>query len=184
MHLMQTCPDSRPPVVQGLFRFFYRPADRVVSAIEALLLVLCSLAILAAMGLTTLDVVLRYGFSNPLRGAFDFIMLYLMPAAYYLAFSYGMKTGAHLSVDFFVGFFPRIIIRTLLPLLLLIAAALMAFIGDLIGEEAISSFHAGETLFGSIPWLTWPTGAIMAISFLLLSLRLVLVAFRVAFLED
>jgi TRAP-type C4-dicarboxylate transport system permease small subunit len=181
---MQTCPDTCPPVVRGLFRFFYRPADQVVSAIEALLLILCSLAILAAMGLTTLDVVLRYGFSSPMRGAFDFIMLYLMPSAYYLAFSYGMKTGAHLSVDFFVGFFPRILMRTLLPALLLIAAALMAFIGDLIGEEAISSFRAGETLFGSIAWLTWPTGAIMASSFLLLSVRLVLVAFRVAFLGD
>ena len=181
---MQTCPDTSPPLVRGLFRFFYRPADQVVSAVEAVLLILCSLSILAAMGLTTLDVVLRYGFSNPVRGAFDFIMLYLMPAAYYLAFSYGMKTGAHLSVDFFVEFFPRRIMRTLLPLLLLIAAALVAFIGGLIGEEAISSFQAGETLFGSIPWLTWPTGAIMASSFLLLSVRLILVAFRVAFLED
>lgn len=181
---MQSCPDTCPTVVRGLFHIFYRPADRVVSAIEAFLLILCSLAILTAMGLTTLDVVLRYGFSSPLRGAFDFIMLYLMPAAYYLAFSYGMKTGAHLSVDFFVGLFPRALLRTLLPILLLIAAALMAFISKLIGVEAFSSFRAGDTLFGSIPWLTWPTGAIMASSFLLLSLRLVLVAFRVAFLED
>lgn len=181
---MQSHSDAYPPFVRGLFRFFYKPTDKAVSVVEAVLLFICSAAIMLAMGLTTLDVILRYGFSNPMSGTFDFVMLYLMPAAYYLAFSHGMKSGAHLSVDFFVSYFPRIFMRTVLPFLFLVAAVLMAFIGTKIGEEAISSFWAKDTLFGSIAWLTWPTGAIMASSFVLLSVRLVLVAFCAAFLED
>ena len=118
---MQAHSDAYPPVVRGLFRFFYKPADKAVSVVEAVLLFICSAAIMLAMGLTTLDVILRYGFSNPMSGTFDFVMLYLMPAAYYLAFSHGMKSGAHLSVDFFVSYFPRIFMRTVLPFLFLVA---------------------------------------------------------------
>jgi TRAP-type C4-dicarboxylate transport system permease small subunit len=175
--------DISSPVLKGIHRYIYRPSHRVVEAIETILLIFCSGAILVAMGLTTLDVILRYGFSSPLGWSFDFIMLYLMPAAYYLSFSYGMKTGAHLSVDFFAEQFPRSFLRIVVPVFMIAGAILMAYIAGRIGEEAVASYEAGETIFGSVAWPTWPTSAIIGVSFLLLSIRMLLVAFRAAFLE-
>ena len=180
---MYSIPDPEPTRMQGFHRLVYRPLDRLTTLVERGLLLLCSLAILAAMLLTTVDVFLRYGFSSPLGWTFDFVMLYLMPAAYYMAFSYAMKIGAHLSVDFFAETLPRRLLRVTYPLLLLLSAALVLFIGDRLAEEAVESLMGGETLFGSIRWLTWPTHAIIAVSFLALAVRLVLVACRVAFFD-
>lgn len=168
----------------GPLRALYRVIDAGTKAIERLLLLLCALAIAIAMILTAVDVCLRYGFSRPLGWSFDFVMLYLMPAAYYFAFAHGMRMGAHLSVDFFANSLPPRLMRVIYPALLAIAAALVVLIGVLISEEALSSFLAGETLFGSVRWPTWPTAAIISVSFLVLALRLVLVAWRIAFFEE
>lgn len=176
---MSSIADPEPPRMRGFYRLVYRPLDRATTLVEQALLLFCSLAILVAMVLTTVDVFLRYGFSRPLGWSFDFVMLYMMPAAYYMAFSYAMRIGAHLSVDFFATNLPRAMMRVVYPALLLLSAALVLFIGSLIAEEAAESLRAGETLFGSIRWLTWPTSAIISLSFLALAVRLLLVACRV-----
>lgn len=181
---MSTLPDNASPFARSLYHAFYRPVDFVASAVEGALLILCSAAIAIAMALTAVDVLLRYGFSRPLGWSFDFVMLYLMPAAYYMAFAYGMRTGAHLSVDFFAKHLPRGIVKVAYPALLVLASALMLYIGGLIVEEAAASFVAGDTLFGAVPWPTWPTGAIIGASFLALAVRLALVACRVSFFEE
>jgi TRAP-type C4-dicarboxylate transport system permease small subunit len=167
----------------AISRYFYKPVDKVVSNLERFLLLLCSLAILLAMVITAIDVVLRYGFSEQLGWTFDFVMLYLLPAAYYLAFSYALKNGAHLSVDFFVDKLPALLTKMVYPVILVIGAALFFYIAYLMAEQAYASFKGGETLFGSISWLTWPTGAIMSASFFVFSVRLVLNACREAFLK-
>lgn len=180
---MDTYSDKPRSIVTGISRYFYEPVDKIVSNLERLLLLICSLAILLAMVITTIDVVLRYGFSKQLGWTFDFVMLYLLPAAYYLAFSYAMKNGAHLSVDFFVDKLPAVLTKMVYPLVLVVGASLFFYIGYLMATEAYSSFKGGETLFGSISWLTWPTGAIMGVSFFVFSIRLVLSACHEAFLK-
>ncbi|WP_417249448.1 TRAP transporter small permease [Celeribacter sp.] len=181
---MNSISDTPSPSGGGLFRGVYSKIDAVTKVIESLLFIICAIAIAVAMVLTAVDVFLRYGFSSPLGWSFDFVMLYLMPAAYYLAFSQGMRKGAHLSVDFFADNFPKPLMRVVYPVLMLVAAALVAVIGWLIADEAMAGFLAGETLLGSVRWPTWPTGAIISGSFLVLSVRLALIAWRVAFLED
>ena len=179
MHSSPSLPDGA--VTHVLRRKLRDPLDAVTSRIETLLLILCSLAILAAMLLTTADVILRYGFKNPITWGFDFIMLYLMPAAYYMGFAYGMRTGAHLSVDFFIGLLPRFVKQRLCPLILLIGAALMFYVAWLLFHEAAESLIAGHRLFGSVAWLTWPTAAIIGVSIALFAVRVVLTAFDTAF---
>lgn len=177
---MQPSPGNRNPDAHPLHRLVYRPADAATSFVEYLLLTVCAAAILLAMGLTTVDVLMRYGFSRPLGWSFDVIMLYLMPSAYYLAFAYAMKIGAHLSVDFFAERLPRTLVRTAYPAVLVVSAVVIFYISFLIGREALASYRAGHTIFGSIRWPTWPTGVIISLSFLVLAVRLVLVALNVA----
>lgn len=180
---MDTYPDKTRSIANVISRYFYEPLDMVVSNLERLLLLLCSLAILVAMVITTIDVVLRYGFSKQLGWTFDFVMLYLLPAAYYLAFSYAMKNGAHLSVDFFVEKLPSALTKIVYPIILVVGAGMFLFIAYLMAVEAYDSFAGNETLFGSISWLTWPTDAIMSASFFVFSVRLVLSACHDAFLK-
>lgn len=168
----------------ALYRGIWRPLDLMVTRIEYILLFLCSCAIIMAMLLTTIDVILRYGFRSPMTWAFDFVMLYLMPAAYYLAFAYGMKTGTHLAVDFFTEHLPRFVLRWICPVILLLAAALMFYISWRLYLETYENLVEGHTMFGSIAWLTWPTGAIIGISFFTLAIRLVLVALQPAVQEN
>lgn len=171
-------------LIPGLRRNLFRPLERLLSAVEYAFLALCSGAVILAMVLTTVDVVLRYGFRSPLGWSFDLIMLYLLPAAYYLAFSYGMKVRVHLAVDFFAGILPGAVLRAVNPLILLIGALFCGYIAWLIGSEAWASMRRGDVLFGSVPWPTWPTGAIIGLSFLAFALRLVLVSFQTAFPEE
>lgn len=161
-----------------LHRMIWRPLDLLVTKIEYFLLFLCSLAIVVAMFLTTADVILRYGFRSPIPWAFDFVMLYLMPAAYYLAFAYGMKTGSHLSVDFFISHMPPFVLKRICPVILLIGAVLMFYITWRLFQETYESLVEGHTMFGPVAWLTWPTAAIIGISFFIFAIRLVLVVFQ------
>ncbi|MGQ3489408.1 TRAP transporter small permease [Roseovarius pacificus] len=181
---MNSISDAPSPGGGGLFRGIYNKMDTATTMIERLLFFICAIAIAVAMILTAVDVFLRYGFSSPLGWSFDFVMLYLMPAAYYLAFSHGMRIGAHLSVDFFADNFPKRLMRIVYPVLMMVAAVLVVVIGWLIADEAMTSFEAGETLLGSVRWPTWPTGAVISGSFLVLSVRLVLIAWHAAFLEE
>ncbi|MCE7510808.1 TRAP transporter small permease [Alloalcanivorax xenomutans] len=180
---MNTYPENPGSVAQAIGRYFYQPLDKLTSFFERLLMVICSTAILVAMVITTIDVVLRYGVGKPFGWSFDFVMLYLLPAAYYMAFSYAMKDGSHLSVDFFVNKVPAITLRTVYPIILLIAAVLFFYIAYLVGSEGYSSFMAGETLFGAIAWWTWPTDAIISLSFVVFAVRLILSACHHAFLK-
>lgn len=160
----------------ALQKYFYTPLDKITSFIERILLFFCSLAVIVSMIITTIDVVMRYGFNSPLGWSFDFVMLYMLPAAYYLAFSYAMKTGTHLSVDFFKYTLPTTLINIAYPLILLISSFFFFYIAYLLAEEMYTSFVDGDALFGSIAWLTWPTDAIIFISVLVLSIRIVLTA--------
>lgn len=165
------------------YQYFYRPLERIATGVEYALLTVSSLAILLAMVLTTIDVVLRYGFNSPLGWSFDLISLYLLPAAYYLAFAYAMKAGAHLSVDFFKHLLPKVVVLRLYPLLLAFASVFFVFVSWLLAQEALRSFLDNEVLFGPIAWLKWPTAAIIAVSLFTFSIRLLLSAYQKAFLE-
>lgn len=169
---------SESSPLTAFHRMAWRPLDLIVTRIECVLLFLCSLAIIAAMFLTTADVILRYGFRSPINWAFDFIMLYLMPAAYYLAFAYAMKTGSHLAVDFFVHHMPPFVLKRICPIILLLGAGLMFYIAWRLFLETYESLVDGHTMFGPIAWLTWPTAAIIGVSFFIFAIRLVLVVFQ------
>lgn len=177
-------PNSTELPVPVFYRYAFRPLDVVTTFVENVLLVLSSAAIVIAMLLTTIDVLLRYGFNSPLGWSFDLISLYLLPAAYYMAFAYAMKTGAHLSVDFFKHLLPKVLALRVYSLLLACAAVFFVFVSGLLGEEALRSFLSGEVLFGPIAWLKWPTAAIITVSLFTFAIRLLLSAYRKAFLEE
>src|SRR5690625_7422960 len=101
---MTSMPITNRSATAVFYRIVWHPLDFVVSKIESLLLLICSLAIIAAMLLTTTDVATRYLFKSPVSWAFDFVMLSLLPAAHSLAFSYGMMSGSHLAADFVINY--------------------------------------------------------------------------------
>lgn len=175
---MTSLPVTERNSTRDVHRMLWVLLDRVVTQIENVLLLLCSLAIIVAMFLTTADVIMRYAFKSPISWVFDFVMLYLMPAAYYLAFSYGMKTGTHLAVDFFIGHMPSFVLRRICPVILLLGAGLMFYIAWKLCLETYERLTEGHTMFGPIAWLTWPTAAIIGISFLIFAMRIVLVVFK------
>ena len=68
--------------------------------VENMLVTISAIMILTSMVITCIDVFMRYFLKSPLNWAYDFIVMYLLPGSYFLAFSFGLRIGVHLSVEF------------------------------------------------------------------------------------
>ncbi len=146
--------------------------------LENALVAIAALMILAAMAVTCVDVFMRYVLSKPLSWSFDFIVLYLLPGSYFLAFSYALRTGAHLKVDYFVSYINRRLRGSVLFLVGLISVVLFAYISWFYLIEAYSAWRDGDVMGGVIPWPMWPGDFIVFISSLAFALRLVILSFN------
>src|SRR5690554_5594796 len=71
------------------------------AALENILLSMAGAMIFCSMLITFADVVMRYVFNSPMGWVFDFVTLYLLPGVYFLGFSYALRVGSHLPVDYF-----------------------------------------------------------------------------------
>lgn len=151
--------------------------DYPVRYLENALVAIAALMILVAMAVTCVDVFMRYVLSMPLSWSFDFIVLYLLPGSYLLAFSYALRIGAHLKVDYFTSYINRRLRGFVLFLIGLFAVVLFAYIAWFYLLEAYHAWLDGEVMGGVIPWPMWPGDMIVFVSSLIFALRLLIISF-------
>ncbi len=151
-------------------------ADRLLSLVETGLATASAASILIMMCITAVDVLMRYAFNAPLKWAFDLITQYLLVAAFFLVFSFALRRGDHVAVDYFVPKFPPRLQRIALGLALLASCALFATISVLASLDTIAAWEHNEVVAGEIPWPIWAAKAIIPLSVAPLTCRLFLMA--------
>jgi C4-dicarboxylate transporter DctM subunit len=124
------------------------------------------------MFLTTLDVVLRYIFNNPLPGVYILCEM-LMIGAVYPAVAYVQRVQGHVRVDIFIDKLkgvPRISFELAT---LILALASFLFMGVKSGALAWEAWVTGEHDIGIIEYPYWPSKMVMTIGILLLCIRFI-----------
>ena len=108
--------------------------------------------LLALMGYTVLDVVLRYGFNKPFSGSLE-ITEFAMALIVFYGIAYCGWTGGHVAVDILERPLENPKLRFIPLLLTLISAALFALIAWLTAVEALTSMHRVSNM---VRWPHWP----------------------------
>jgi TRAP-type C4-dicarboxylate transport system permease small subunit len=103
--------------------------------VEALLGVAASIILLAMMLLTTVDVVARYLFNRPLRGAFEVTELLLL-VLIFAGLPLVSFTNEHAVMDFIDRVLGRRALRTLEGAVELVSATLMFFLAWIVWAKA------------------------------------------------
>ena len=145
--------------------------EPAIRALENALAILAGFSALVMMGVTFVDVLMRYAFNAPLRWAFDLVTLYLLPAAFFFGFSFALRRGEHVAVDYFARRIPEHIDRRLVGLGLIASAVLFGAIAWLGAMEAWNAWLKQEATMGEIAWPSWPSKIVIPIGMLPLVLR-------------
>lgn len=151
-----------------------RTLDMICRCLENALIFVAGSLIICAMVITFVDVVMRYIFNSPLNWFFDLITMYLLPGSYFLAFSYALRTGNHLKVDYFKSKLPLKFTRFCLMIFGLIAMAIFSYITYTYSLRAYSAWQENEIVYGVVNWVVWPSDFIIAIGSFAFSFRLLI----------
>lgn len=145
------------------FRGLVRKLNRVAA-------VLASAALLAMIGLITLQVILRRFFNSPIDYT-DEISGYLLVAVTLFGLSYAMEKGDHIRVDMGIERLPASVLRWLRIGWCLVGIAFSALLAFETAGYAIESAHLGSVSIDS-QTLQWPIQALLPVGFALLGLEL------------
>lgn len=148
--------------------------ELVCRLLENILIFIAGYMTIGAMAITFFDVVLRYVFNSPMSWVFDFITMYLLPGCYFLAFSYALRTGNHLKVDYFKGIFPPVFTKVSVTISGILATVLFGYITYTYAGRTFSAWEENEVIYGAVNWLVWPSELIIAISSFTFSFRLLI----------
>jgi len=124
------------------------------------------------MGLTTVDVALRYLFNSPLAGVYTLCEM-LMVGIVYLAIAYVQQQKGHVRVDVLIDHLqgpPRLAFELGTLILALVSFSLMTWQA---GRLAWDAWVTGDYAMGLIEYPFWPTKFAMTFGLGLLCLRLV-----------
>jgi TRAP-type C4-dicarboxylate transport system permease small subunit len=105
--------------------------------------------LLALMGVTVIDVVMRYVFNKPLASAWEFTE-FSMSLIVFLAVAYCGWTGGHISIDVLEKLLDRPSLRFLPALIAFIGAALFALIAYRATLETLATIQQVSNM------LRWP----------------------------
>ncbi|WP_298430489.1 TRAP transporter small permease subunit [Ottowia sp.] len=151
-------------------------ARQALRLCEDLLAAVAGFVLLAMMGVTALDVVLRYAFNAPLSWGFDVVTNYLLVATFFFSFSFALRMGEHVAVDYFVPHFHESVRRWAMSVAWLACGALAAVVAAIAAREAFHAWRQGEIIAGVIPWPVWVQKLIIALGMAPLAIRLLLLA--------
>lgn len=133
-----------------------------------------SLAVLLSAFVLTYEVIIRYILKVPSVWEIEF-SVYLIIMATYLGAAYGLKDGAHISIDVVVRLLPERVKKTLFLITSLISLAfciILAWKGWEMWWEATSKGWRSESLWGpplTIPYFFLPLGmSLLSIQYLIL----------------
>ena len=150
--------------------------DRFIGRVEFATLVVACGALFAIMLLVFTDAVLRYTINSPLKFTVDLVTLYLISAALLLVLSYTLRQGGHINVDLFMHWLsPRL--YDFLMVFALVGAVVV--VGVMARETTLLTWHSwdqDEIMVGIYPWPLWPSKGIVALSLIVLDVRLLHIA--------
>nr|WP_320178649.1 TRAP transporter small permease [Roseovarius pacificus] len=147
-------------------------SDNIIGWIERIALFIACVAVVALMMLVALDASMRYLFNNPLGFTADAVVLYLLPASMFCAFSYTFRRGGHVAVDAIANTFPDRMVHFILGVLFLAAAYPVAEMALGGGRITWESWINGEITGGGHPTPVWLSKVLVPVGMGLLSLRL------------
>lgn len=145
--------------------------DIWLTRLDIALVSVAAAAILAMMGITFADVILRYIFNAPLPWAFDLIANYLLIASFFFAFSFAVKLNEHVAVDFFARRIAPALYHRAVGMGYLIVSVVFVGIGYLGAIETIHAWEGNEATIGALIWPIWPAKIIVPIGMFPLALR-------------
>lgn len=104
----------------------------------------CGGALVAClMGLTVLDVFLRYVFNAPIFGAWDVSKLMLL-MAFALSVAYSARTGGQVSVELLEGLVPPRVLRATEILVRVLGAIMLALLAWRLAAAGLTAAEYGE----------------------------------------
>lgn len=152
-------------------------ADRMLSSVERVLLVGSGCAIILMMAITSVDVVMRYAVNSPLSWGFDLLTHYILPASFFLAFSYTLGQHGHVSVEFFSKKLDRRTYHAVIGAGFFLAFFLLGVIGVATTMDTYSAWAYDDVIAGAVLWPVWLSKAIVPLGMLPLALRTLYLAF-------
>jgi len=149
-----------------------RRLDGGLRVVERGLLVLtCALAGLTALNVA-FDALGRYFFNQPLGFTIDLVTKYLLPAMLFLGLAEALRNGDHIHVNAFARYLPKRLAQCLLGLGFLLSALFATVISLLLAGYSHENWARNIIAFGPYPWPAWLEVAIVALSWIMLCLRL------------
>jgi tripartite ATP-independent transporter DctM subunit len=146
--------------------------EKIQLSVESFFNGVAAAIVVFMMGLTTVDVVLRYLFNSPIAGVYTLCEM-LMVGIVYLAIAYVQQQKSHVRVDIFIDRLqgpPRLAFELSTLILALVAFSLMAWQA---GLQAWDAWVTGDYAMGLIEYPYWPTKSVMTLGIALLCLRFV-----------
>jgi TRAP-type transport system small permease protein len=133
------------------------------------------LVLVALMGYTVLDVILRYGFGRPFSGSYE-LTEFAMSVIVFLGIAYCGWTGGHVSVDILERVLENPRLRFVPAILTLAGALLFAAIAWLTAAEALGSTQRVSNM---MRWPHWPFQLTVAFGAAMYALVLLIQAVRI-----
>jgi len=146
--------------------------ERVQLSVESFFNGVAAAIVVFMMGLTTVDVALRYLFNSPIAGVYTLCEM-LMVGIVYLAIAYVQQQKSHVRVDVLIDRLqgpPRLAFELATLLLALVGFSLMTWQSALLAWDA---WVTGDYAMGLIEYPFWPTKSAMTLGIGLLCLRFV-----------
>ena len=154
----------------------YSKFDRSLAKLEVLAAIIGGVMVLAAMMLTSIDVVMRYAFHRPLTFSYHLTEFYLMVGMMTMPLAWGFRTGGYIRVSAFCQVLPPRLRSILLRLGLLVSALYVGALAWLSAENTIEFYQRGDVQMGVIDWPLWLSWIWVPVGVGLLAARLLVIS--------
>ena len=164
-------------MTSGVFKRTVGAADRALSAVENVLIVVGGAAIALAMVFVSSDAVMRHLFSAPLTFQYTLTESYLMVMGFSLALPWGYRTGGRIRIQLLLNTMPKGPRILLLRAGNILAAIYLTFICWQALGKTTDAFVKNDLMMGVIDWPVGWSWVWIPIGMFMLVLRLLVDAF-------
>jgi TRAP-type C4-dicarboxylate transport system permease small subunit len=154
-----------------------KKADNLLKLAERAAAALSVLSIFIMVGLTTVDVILRYVFNSPIIGAYE-IMEFLLIGVAFLSFAYVQRIGGHVGLEFIVPKLPRKVALVIELIGCMLALGCLWTATWQSGSEAWTAILTGDYIGEIVKLPYWPPKSVVALGFGLFCLTLISIIIR------
>lgn len=126
--------------------------------------------IASMMVITIADVVARRGFSQHVKGSYEYVSL-LFVYLIFFGLAFAQRTDAHITIGILYNRLPRIGRLRTQAVTCIIAFGFLATLTFFSAESAFFAYKIGDTLLGAIQVITWPSRVGVPVGIGLLALR-------------